>query len=950
MMLLKFLYLISCFAVGLTRFTHPRTRGDYSLPDLISVDEEFSRLELQKKHNITERNPWEEPYRLSRNVIPFHYWVQIRTDVHEGSRPFSGKVDLYFTVTEPTSSIYIHSRGLNLTKSELYAQPGNGSDEVLLEQLEHTTDDWREFILYDTQEELKVDQVYILCIEYTGYLRYGTDGLYMASYVNDGGLRRYFAATQFQPVSARSAFPCFDEPALKVTVDLSVIHHRSYDAVSNMPRISRETYDEDEGLLDYDISTFATTQRMSIYLLAILVSDFTYRSHMTIPEYITQSVYSRPNAINETEFALDAGVLTIGAMDTYTGIPYGSYMPKLGQVAIPGFDAGAMENWGLCKYGEQYLLFNPSISTFRQRTWISTIIAHEYIHQWFGNLVTNEWWSYLWLNEGFATLYEYYAAQLAFPEQEYFEMFNLDVVQWALDADSRDYTRPMSYSRGAGQYEISSLFDNVAYSKAGSVLNMFRNVLGDSVWQEMIHIYLIENELKPVNPGNLIDAMELAVNSSSIFPGNISISDFVHSWTDQTGYPVLEVRRNYELGDLILSQDRFFNNRIVNYDPTVWIVPYNIAEQTMPDFENLTWNWLTEKAARFPITASNESWIILNKQQTGFYRVNYDIRNWYLIIDALQSNYTSVHRLNRAQLLDDAFQLARSNRLDLEVVLDLMAYLQNELEYHPWTAASPIVSYFYNRLRGAANYDNYQRFVGNLISEVYSTLTIDDVADDESHLHKYLKQTISTWACTIGNTDCLNRTRSLLQETAERNGTIHPDIAAVTHCFGLRNSTQQAFTYLYDKMKASTDQTQRNMLIDALGCSNNPEHLNAFLMTSIGGDLQMNYTMSERNRVLYSVAAASRDGVDALIDFLIESHDYVIDILGSGALYSAVSTIAARTNNQDELDRLDDLIEALDNVVPSILLEIFRETAVQNLAWHSTRDGFIVSSFLERYS
>lgn len=507
---------------------------------------------------------------------------------------------------------------------------------------------------------------------------------------------------------------------------------------------------------------------------------------------------------------------------------------------------------------------------------ISTIVAHEYIHQWFGNIVTNEWWSYLWLNEGFATLYEYYAAELAFPEKKFFAVFNLEVMFWALYADSLEGTRPMSYSRGAGLYQIDSLFDAVAYSKGGSVLNMFRKVIGDTAWIQMIRTYLTENRLQSVNPADLISAVEYAVNSSTIANTSITYEDFINSWTEQSGYPVLEIRRNYARGELIISQDRFFNNKIVNNDPNLWIVPYNLAYSTATDFDNLDWNWLTSKAIRLSTNVSDQSWIIANKQQIGFYRVNYDVRNWYLIIDALRENYTSVHRLNRAQLLDDSFQLARANRIDMEIVLDLMLYLKNELEYHPWAAVSPILSYFYGRVRGTGNYANYQHFVKLLITRVYKTHWIDFVDDGESHMHKYFKQTVTTWACTVGVEDCLERTRNLLLDVVAENKTVHPDISAVTYCFGLKNSTTEAFVYVYNMMKASTNQVHRTLLIDSLACTDNKEELLALLLTAVGGNLSVNYSLTERRRVLYAVANSSRKGVDALIDFLIDLYPYVI--------------------------------------------------------------------------
>ncbi|XP_053698817.1 aminopeptidase N-like [Sabethes cyaneus] len=936
MSLLNLLILFCSISVGWSRLRDPRPRVGYGLPDLISVEEEWNQYKIGSRS--IERNPLEERYRLPRYIVPYHYWIQIKTDVHNGNRTFSGKVDIHFTVDQPSSLLYVHNRELGVTKAELYSIPINGTDRVFIEHLQYSFDLEREFLAFYVQNATVPEVSYILCIEFAGLLRRDSDGFYMGEYVNDAGINRYFAATQFQAISARAAFPCFDEPALKATVDLQIIHNRMYNAISNMPLLSQDTSEDFE---DFVVSSFDRTPVMSIYLLAFFISDFEYF------ENGNQRVFARPNAIEEVDFALSAGIRTLETMDEYIGIPYSTYMPKLDQAAIPGFDAGAMENWGLCKYGEQYLLYKPSVTTFRQITMISTIIAHEYIHQWFGNLITNEWWSYLWLNEGFATLYEYYAAHLTFPENEFFEMFNSDVVHWALYADSLEGTRPMSYSRGAGLYQIASLFDSVAYSKAGSVLNMFRNVIGDSAWQRMVLAYLTENQLQSVNPADLISAIEYAVNSTTIPNSNTTFKDFIYSWTDQAGYPVLDIRRNYVNDELIISQDRFFNNMIINNDPTVWIVPYNLANENATDFDNIDWNWLTSKAIRLSTNVSAQSWIIANKQQIGFYRVNYDVRNWYLIIDALHENYTNVHRLNRAQLLDDSFELARSNRIDMEIVLDLMLYLQNELEYHPWTAASSTLSYFYGRLRGTENYANYQHFVRLLIARVYETLSIDFVDDEESHLHKYLKQTISTWACTVGVEDCLIRTRDLLLEVVEKNSTVHPDISAVTYCFGLKNSTTEAFVYLYNMMKASNNQVHRTMLIDAIACTENKEELIALLLTAIGGNLSVNYSLAERRRVLYSVANSSRKGVDALIDFLTDLYVYVINILGQSTLNNAVLSIATRTNNEEELDRLELLLQSLENVLPTPVAQSARSTAAQNLAWPSTREGLIVSSFLE---
>ncbi|XP_065072749.1 aminopeptidase N-like [Ochlerotatus camptorhynchus] len=935
--------LLTLFCAISVAYAHPKARDGYSLPDLISTEEKFAAL--RNHESTTARNPIEAPYRIPSYIEPFHYWVRIRTGIHEGNQTFDGRAALYFNVKNPVRAIYVHQRGLIIENVDLYMLPANATyeDRILLDRPNYMLNRDREFIMFSSQRILVPTESYILYFRYSGELRTDEDGIYVSSYLNYNGDRKYLIATQFQAISARTAFPCFDEPALKATLDLEIVHHGNYSAVSNTPIEEVANY-EREGFEGYVRTSFERTPKMSVYLLAFLVSDFLYTTEDN------QRVFARSNAIYQTEYALDSGLKTLQAMDEYIGIPYSTYMDKMDQVAVPDFAAGAMENYGFCHHRESLLLNDPEVTTYRTRTWIDTIIAHEYIHQWFGNVVTNEWWSYLWLNEGFATLYEFYAANLAKPEMEYFELFTLEVTQWALDADSWEGTRPMSYSRGATNDAIISLFDNVAYSKAGAVLNMFRGVLGDDAWSEMIKIHLLDNELGAVNPDSLIDAMEQATVDLDILPEGVSMHDFVKNWTEQAGYPVLEVRRNYRTNEIILSQDRFFDNKILNNDPTLWVVPYNVVNQSVADFNELSWDWLTDRAVRLSTNVQDDRWIIVNKLQTGFYRVNYDVQNWYLIIDALTANWASVHRYNRAQLLDDAFHLALANRLDMEVFLDLMVYLQNEMEYPPWTAVSPIIGYFYNRLRGTENYENFQRFVHSLLQRVYGTLSIDSVGENETNLHKFMKQTISTWACRTEQEDCLNRTHVLLNETVQQSGLVHPDISAVTYCFGLRGSTKEAFVYLYDILKTSDNQALRTLLIDSLGCSDDQVELRAYLYTAVGGVIQINYSQAERRRVLNAVAAGSREGVDVLIDFLVDLYDYVLQHLGQGFLNSIVVNIGSKTNNAAELDRLEHLLQSLDRAIPQAVANSARAAAARNLAWPSTREGLIVASFLENYS
>uniref|UniRef100_A0A182QRY1 Aminopeptidase N n=1 Tax=Anopheles farauti TaxID=69004 RepID=A0A182QRY1_9DIPT len=885
----------------------------------------------------------DERYRLPKTSVPLHYDLHLRTEIHRNERTFQGSVGIQLQVLEVTDRLVLHNRNLVITSAKLSALPdGVTGAPQLIGDVTYATDATFEHITFTSPSVLQPG-FYLLEVVYEGRLATNDDGFYVSSYVNDRDERVYLATTQFESTSARMAFPCYDEPALKATFTVSITHINAYSAISNMPVAS--TVDLADSMRT---TAFQRTPLMSTYLLAFVVSDFQFRISGT------QRVFVRPNAFNEASFALEAGVKILAALDEHLGIAYGAHMPKLDQIAVPDFAAGAMENWGLVTYREELLLFKPAANTYRTKTNIATTVAHEYAHQWFGDLVTPEWWEYIWLNEGFATLYEFYATHLAYPEQEYWELFNLQVIHAAMVPDALVSTRPMNWN-AATPGEISALFDRVAYPKSGSVLNMMRHVLGDDNWRAGLRTYLTDRTYKSANDEQLYQGLQSAIEGKGVLPGGVTVAQIMRTWTTEAGYPVLNVRRSYDTGDVIISQERFYSDRKIP-NANVWMIPYNFVQRARADFNEFDdFQWLATKAARIETGVPADEWIIFNKQHVGYYRVNYDDHNWELITQALFDNYASIHRLNRAQLIDDAYWLARSGRLDMRVTLRLMTYLRNEREYAPWTAANVVLTYFNSRLRGTAAYHDFLVFVDALIENIYGLLAIDAVAEEDTLLHKYLVQTISTWACASGYTDCLTKTRALLtaEATSTTGFTVHPDIASVTYCYGMRSVGETEFQYLYRKMMDSRNIAERAMLIDSLGCSHNKEYLKAFLTTALGSGtgVEINYRADERRRVVQAVYSGSRIGVDALIEFLMDPQlvNEFVSMLSTSTLNSALSAIASRTNNDAELAQLNTLITALGSRVSSQTATNLRNTAQDNLNWVNGFEGLMMSSFLTEF-
>lgn len=310
----------------------------------------------------------ETGYRLPNSTIPIRYDVSLKTEIHRAEAAFSGIVKIRIKAVEPTSDVTLHYRQLTIEGIGLY---DSADPPVLIENdVKFTSDDDHEFLVLKLTNPLTVDTEYLVEIQYQGFLRDDNMGFYRSSYKNAAGQTTWLATTQLENTDARHAFPCYDEPAFRAVFGIEIKHDASYEAISNMPVSSSEP----EVGTNFVITKFSDTPSVQPYLIAFMISDF--KSIESTDE--KQRVYARPQSIEdkEAELALDVGQRILTMFEEHLGVPYD--LPKMYQVAVPDFDAGAMENWGLVTYREDYLLYNETIATTKQRENVITVIAHEF--------------------------------------------------------------------------------------------------------------------------------------------------------------------------------------------------------------------------------------------------------------------------------------------------------------------------------------------------------------------------------------------------------------------------------------------------------------------------------------------------------------------------------------------------------------------------------------------
>ncbi|XP_073817391.1 aminopeptidase N-like [Musca autumnalis] len=879
-----------------------------------------------EKEPVSLATPREDlNYRLPNNTIPSHYDIVLTTRVDEGIREFTGVVTIDLTVVEETNSIVLNARQLSFTTATI--QNGNESPEEL--NIEYESQ--REFLILTRQVETpfaKNSQLK-LSVNYNGVLRNDNAGFYMTTYTDVDGNERPLAATQFESTNARHAFPCYDDPGKRATFTVTINHSPAYTAISNMP--------VDETATTNGKTVFQTTPNMPTYLVAFIVSDFKYSEGEL--NGLRQRLYSRPGSENEQEWGLLSGMLITARLAEYFDVEFA--LPKLDQAAIPN-KGGAMENWGMATYGEQYLLYNPGHSTVNTQTSVANIIAHEYCHQWFGDYVTIQWWTYLWLKEGFAELFSWKATDEAFPEWGIWQQYHVDDYQSALNSDASDNPRPMTnYVQTPA--EISSLYDDVSYAKAGSVLNMWNHALTDPVFKRGLHNYLDANQFTSAKEGDLFDAIQIAAKEEN-YAVPALIEDMMGSWTHQGGYPLLTVGRNYEDGSFTVSQKAFFDNPDKESN-NLWYIPINYASASKADFRDTEASDYLLKVSNITVDAklSKDDWLILNKQSTGFYRINYDEENWKLIIQGLVEKPYKVHPRNRAQLMHDAYRFTLSNGLPHSTLLEMLTYLVNEDQYAPWATAKGIFDTFHRYFINDDNYYAFRAYLAYIVQPAYEKFGVNEDAG-EQHYHKYTRNIIIHLACMAGIDNYCQEVHKKFEDEVENGVTIEPNLQSQIYCVALKEGSNKQFNYVFDKLMSSNDQALRNSYISSLGCAESDSHLNTFLSSSIDGNNKLR--ISERLAILSAAYSRSQAGLNAAIEFLNNNWQDYGD-LGTGSnkpLDAAIRGMATYVVNSDQEAKLVKLVDKVksSNYVNSDLEMAVKSKIESNYNWlMSNRDPFL---------
>ena len=438
--------------------------------------------------------------RLPEHIIPKRYSITLHPNLNEFT--FKGEEEILLKITKPTKEITLHAAELEITSAEIIAgRKKLGSKNIAYNEKAETVTISFDKIISKGDAKLK--------LKFTGILNDKMRGFYRSKY-EIGGKHHHMAVTQFESTDARRAIPSFDEPAKKAIFDVKLIVPADHTAISNT--IESEIAEHSEG---YKIITFEPTPKMSTYLLAFVVGKFEFiETHSTRSARSGQAqtdikirVFTTPGKKHQAEFALKTAKDCLEFYEKYFGIDYP--LPALDLIAIPDFASGAMENWGAVTYRETALLVDEELTSTANKQWVALVIAHELAHMWFGNLVTMEWWTHLWLNEGFASYIEYLAVDHIFPDWHIWTQFVYMDHAKALELDGLANTHPIEVEVHHPS-EISEIFDAVSYSKGASIIRMLAEYVGENNFRKGLQHYLRKHQYSNAKTLDLWMALEKA--------------------------------------------------------------------------------------------------------------------------------------------------------------------------------------------------------------------------------------------------------------------------------------------------------------------------------------------------------------------------------------------------------------------------------------------------------
>ena len=702
--------------------------------------------------------------RLPELAVPENYKLNFVPDF--GKDNFAGEETIQIRVLKPTSQIVLNSAEIEFQEATVSSGGARQTPRV-------TVDKEKEMATLAFDKEIQPGPASVH-IKYTGILNDELRGLYLGK---DKEGRKY-AATQFEATDARRSFPSFDEPAYKATFDITVVADKAHAVISNAKMLSDTP---GPGESKHTVK-FATTAKMSSYLVALAVGEFEYVEGQA--DGIPIRVWGTPGTKQDATFALEVAEQCIKYYNHYFGIKYP--FEKLDMIGLPDFAAGAMENTGLITYREVILLLDDKKASVGLHREVATVIAHEIAHQWFGDLVTMQWWDDIWLNEGFATWMENKAVAAWKPDW-HLELDDAQGTTGSLSVDGLKNTRPI-HQAAETPAQIQELFDGIAYGKAAAVLRTLEAYLGPEAFRAGVDQYLKQHSY-----GNATaDDFWKTLAQVSKKP----VDQIMPTFVKQPGAPMVTVQTQCAGGSstVTLAQKRYFYDRTLFQagNDELWQVPVCLKQGGETGKSQSKCVLLTKKQDNFALPGCG-SWLMANAGAQGYYRTGYSSDAIRAIGQDIEKKLTPAERI---VLLNDSWSSIRVGEQPIGDYLALAESLQSDRTRAVVEEVTEQLEYISDHFVTDSDREGYEQWVRRLLTPMAQELGWTPKPGESDETKTLRCRVMHTLGYAGRDLEVLAEARKLTEQALDNPAALDHTIAFTTFSLAAQNGD----AVLYDKV------------------------------------------------------------------------------------------------------------------------------------------------------
>lgn len=773
---------------------------------------------------------------LPKNVKPLHYDLTLEPDFTKFT--YEGTVAIELDVVEDTRSISVNTIDIDIHETKITSGSTTISSSPKLSQNEDRQETTVEF-----DETIPAGKKATLFFKFTGTLNDNMAGFYRSSYKGANGEDKYMATTQMEATDARRAFPCFDEPALKATYTVTLIADENLTCLSNMDVASEKKVDSAMSGGKRKAVTFNKTPLMSTYLLAFIVAEL--KVHENNDFRVPVRVFCTPDKdIDHGRFSAELGARTLKFYEEQFASEFP--LPKMDMVAIPDFAAGAMENWGLVTYRVVDLLLDDKASSAATKQRIAEVVQHELAHQWFGNLVTMDFWDGLWLNEGFATWMSWYSCNAFYPEWKVWQGYVTDNLQSALGLDSLRSSHPIEVPVKRAD-EINQIFDAISYSKGSCVLRMISKHLGEDVFLEGIRRYLKKHAYGNTQTGDLWAALSDASGKD--------VERIADIWTKHTGFPVVTVSEDASNSTIKVKQNRFLRTADVKpeEDETLYPVFLGLRSKNGVD-EELT---LNKREGSFKVP--DMDFYKLNADHSGIYRTSYPPQRLQKLGENAKAGLLSVE--DRAGMIADAGALSGAGYQKTSGLLSLLKGFDTESDFVVWDEIIARIG----TVRAGWMFqdqkvkDALRDFQLDLVSGKAHELGWS-FKDSDGHIEQQFKALLFGAAASCGEKQTKQAAFDMFEKfVAGDRSAIHPNLRSSVYAVALKFGGEKEYNAIVKEYETAKNSDERNAALRSLGRAQDPKLIKRTLDYSLSKEV--------KDQDIYLPLAglrAHRPGIEAL--------------------------------------------------------------------------------------